>query len=117
MKRPMTKAVSAKTKRVKMQHKLIMTWDIIQGQEQEYFEFLVHVFVPRMGQLGFELTDAWVTIYGDCPQVMVTALLPDELEAERRMSQNDWHVLMDQLQGFVENLEMKLVPAQNRFQF
>ena len=68
-------------------------------------------------QLGFELTDAWATIYGDCPQILVTALLPDELEAERRMAQNDWHVLIDQLEGYVTDLEMKLVPAANNFQF
>ena len=58
-----------------MQHKLIMTWDITQGKEQEYFDFLIHTFVPRMNQLGFDLTDAWATIYGDEPQVMVTAIL------------------------------------------
>ena len=101
----------------KIQHKLIMTWDITAGKEQEYFDFLVHTFVPRMNQLGFELTDAWATIYGDCPQGLVTALLPDELEAERRMAQNDWHVLIDQLEGFVDNLEMKLVPAADGFQY
>ncbi len=102
---------------MKMQHKLIMTWDITEGKEQEYFDFLIHTFVPRMNQLGFELTDAWATIYGDCPQVLVTAILPDELEAERRMSQNDWNVLIDQLEGFVDNLEMKLVPASDGFQY
>jgi hypothetical protein len=101
----------------KMQHKLIMTWDIAEGKEQEYFDFLVHTFVPRMNQLGFDLAEAWATIYGDCPQIMVTALLPDELEAERRMSQNDWHVLIDQLEGFVDGLEMKLVPASDGFQY
>ena len=63
-----------------MQHKLIMTWDITEGKEQEYFDLLVHTFVPRMNQLGFELTDAWATIYGDCPQVLVTAILPDMTE-------------------------------------
>ena len=56
----------------KMQHKLIMTWDIAEGKEQEYFDFLVHTFVPRMNQLGFDLAEAWATIYGDCPQIMVT---------------------------------------------
>ncbi len=100
-----------------MQHKLIMTWDITEGMEQEYFDFLIHTFVPRMNQLGFELSDAWATVYGDCPQVMVTAILPDEQEAERRMAQNDWKVLVSQLEGFVTGLEMKLVPAANGFQF
>ena len=54
-----------KKRRKQMQHKLIMTWDITEGKEQEYFDFLVHTFVPRMNQLGFELTDAWATIYGE----------------------------------------------------
>ena len=31
-----------------MQHKLIMTWDITPGKEQEYFDFLIHTYVPRM---------------------------------------------------------------------
>jgi hypothetical protein len=70
-----------------------------------------------MNQLGFELNDAWATVYGDCPQVMVTAILPDEQEAERRMAQNDWQVLISQLEGFVTGLEMKLIPASNGFQF
>ena len=26
-----------------MQHKLIMTWDITEGKEQEYFDFLVNL--------------------------------------------------------------------------
>ncbi len=109
--------IPLKKRLITMQHKLIMTWDIAAGKEQEYFDFLIHTFVPRMNQLGFELTDAWATIYGDCPQILVTALLPDELEAERRMAQNDWHVLIDQLEGYVTDLEMKLVPAANGFQF
>ena len=100
-----------------MQLKLIMTWDIAQEQEQEYFDFLIRQFLPSMNQLGFELNDAWATVYGDRPQVMVCALLPDELEAERRMAQKKWRVLMDKLQDYVENFEMKLVPAQKGFQF
>ena len=75
-----------------MQHKLIMTWDITEGKEQEYFDFLVHTFVPRMNQLGFELTDAWATIYGDCPQVLVTAILPDELEATIRYAKDNFGI-------------------------
>ncbi len=106
-------------RKLPMQHKLIMTWDIQEGHEREYFDFLIHTFIPRMNQLGFELGDAWATVYGadDVPQVQICAILPDELEAERRMAQQDWKVLLDRLFEYVENFQSKLVPAGSGFQF
>lgn len=100
-----------------MQVKLIMTWDIRQNTEAEYFDFLVRQFIPRMNRLGMELNDAWATVYGERPQVMVCALMPDELEAERRMTKPEWVELLDKLQGYVVNFESKLIPLRAGFQF
>lgn len=99
-----------------MKLKLIMTWNILPNHEQEYFDFLVRKFVPNMNRLGFELNDAWATVYGDRPQVMVTALLPVEAEAEERMNSREWHDLLEKLQEYVLDFEDKLVPARNEFQ-
>ena len=54
----------------------------------------------------------WATIYGKQPQVMICALLPDELEAEQRMAKTEWSELLERLQKFIENFECKLVPGQ-----
>ena len=54
-----------------MAAKLLMTWDILPGREQEYFEFVVRDFIPGMQRLGLEVSDAWFTMYGDHPQIMV----------------------------------------------
>ncbi len=97
--------------------KLIMTWDIDPEQEAEYLDFLLRKFLPRMSKLGFELTETWATVYGEAPEVEVCALLPDELEAEQRMAQKEWKHLIDALMDYVENFEMKLVPAKKGFQF
>lgn len=97
--------------------KLIMTWDILPNHEQEYFDFLVREFVPSLNRMGFELSDAWATIYGEQPQVMICALLPDEWEAEQRMAKNEWMELLEQLQKYIQNFEYKLVPAKQGFQF
>ena len=99
-----------------MKLKLIMTWNILPNHEQEYFDFLVRKFVPNMNRLGFELNDAWATVYGDRPQVMVTALLPGEAKAEERMNSREWHDLLEKLQEYVLDFEDKLVPARNEFQ-
>ena len=50
-----------------------MTWDIAPEHEQEYFEFVVREFIPGVQRLGFELSDAWATVYGDQPQILVGA--------------------------------------------
>jgi len=97
--------------------KLIMTWDILPNHEQEYFDFLVREFVPSLNRLGFELSDAWATIYGDQPQVQISALLPNESEAEQRMAKPEWMELKEKLQQCIQNLECKLVPARQGFQF
>ncbi len=97
--------------------KLIMTWNILPNHEQEYFDFLVREFVPSLNRLGFELSDAWATLYGDQPQVLISALLPNELEAETRMAKSEWLDLRDRLQQFIQNFECKLAPARQGFQF
>ncbi len=97
--------------------KLIMTWNILPNHEQEYFDFLVREFVPGLNRLGFELSDAWATIYGDRPQVLVSAVLADEQEAEQRMARNEWHELKEKLQRYILNFECKLAPVRPGFQF
>ncbi|NMA12459.1 MAG: hypothetical protein GX933_04645 [Chloroflexi bacterium] len=97
--------------------KLIMTWDILPNHEQEYFDFLVREFIPNMNRLGFELSDAWATLYGEQPQVLIAALLPDEAEAERRLSKPEWLELKEKLQRFILNFSSKLVVARQGFQF
>ena len=100
-----------------MQLKLIMSWDIYQDKEQDYLDFLVGKMIPQMSQLGFELSDAWATVYGESPQVQLAAILPDELEAERRMSQPEWTSLIEELQEHIDNFSYKLVPNSGKFQF
>ncbi len=50
--------------------KLLMSWDIKPGREQEYFEFVVREWVPGLQRIGLEPTDAWYTMYGNSPQIL-----------------------------------------------
>jgi hypothetical protein len=100
-----------------MAAKIIMTWDILPEREQEYFEFVVREFIPGVQRLGFELSDAWATVYGEQPQVLVGAVLPSTGEAEDLMNSNEWLSLRNKLQDFVSNYSQKLVPRRGGFQF
>ncbi|NPV56368.1 MAG: hypothetical protein HPY76_06840 [Anaerolineae bacterium] len=97
--------------------KLIMSWDITPEREQEYFEFVIREFLPGMQRLGFELSDAWATVYGDQPQIQVAAILPSQNRLNALMQSSDWVSLNNQLQDFVHNFTKKVVPARGGFQF
>jgi len=96
--------------------KLIMTWDISADQEQDYFEFVVREFIPGVQRMGFELSDAWATVYGGSPQIMVTAMLPDAKEAHRVLKSDEWSGLRLRLQDYVRNYTQKIVSARGGFQ-
>ena len=96
--------------------KLLMTWDILPGREQEYFEFVVRDFLPGLQRLGMEVSDAWFTMYGEQPQIMAAAQMPSMSALQRVMDSSNWQTLSQQLMEFVENFNYKVVQARNGFQ-
>lgn len=96
--------------------KLIMTWDITPGREQEYFEFVVREFIPQVQQLGMELKDAWLTMYGDQPQIMASAQMADLPAMQSVLDSKEWQGLVNRLLDYVENYQIKVVPAKAGFQ-
>ncbi len=96
--------------------KLIMTWDITPGREQEYFEFVVREFIPQVQQLGMELKDAWLTMYGDQPQIMASAQMQNLVTMQGILDSKEWQGLINRLLDYVENYQYKIVPARSGFQ-
>lgn len=97
--------------------KLIMTWNIAPEHEQEYFEFVVREFIPGVQRLGFELSDAWATVYGSHPQIMVGATLPSLTTAQKILRSPEWKTLSNQLMDYVRDYSEKIVEARGGFQF
>jgi hypothetical protein len=100
-----------------MSVKLLMTWDIAPEHEQEYFEFVIGEFIPGIQRMGLEPSEAWATIYGEYPQIMVAMLAPDLPNAQRVLNSVEWTKLREQLFNFVKNYTYKIVPAKTGFQF
>ena len=96
--------------------KLLMTWDIIPGREQEYFEFVVRDFVPGMQRAGLEPSDAWYTIFGNQPQIMAGAQMGSLAGMERVLQSEEWNSLVNQLLDYVTNYRYKIVQARGGFQ-
>jgi hypothetical protein len=96
--------------------KLLMTWDILPGREQEYFEFVVRDFIPGIQRLGLEPSDAWFTMYGDQPQILTAAQSSSLATLQRILESADWKNLTQKLLNYVEDFHYKVVPARAGFQ-
>jgi hypothetical protein len=99
-----------------MSVKLLMTWDILPGREQEYFEFVVREFIPEIQQLGLEPSDAWVTVYGNQPQILTSASVRSGESLQHILASAEWDGLLVKLNDYVENLQIKTVKSKPGFQ-
>lgn len=97
--------------------KLIMTWDIRSGWEQEYFEFVVQEFIPALQELGLEPEEAWYTVYGDYPQIQATVRAPSVEALRRVLRSQEWKDLEHRLRKYIQNFRYRIVPYRRTFQF
>ena len=99
-----------------MQFKLLLSWDILPGREQEYFEFVVREFIPGIQALGLEPSDAWLTIYGEQPQILTGVGVSSMNSLNAVLSSQEWDSMIAKLLDYVDNLEVKTVKAKPGFQ-
>ncbi len=100
-----------------MAGKLIMTWDISPDKQEEYFEFVVRDFIPEVQKIGFTLSDAYMTVYGDRPQILVGAVMPSIGRIQDVISTPRWQGLLEKLLGYVSNFKARIVKSTGSFQF
>jgi hypothetical protein len=92
-----------------MQVKLILTYDILPGRDQEYFEFLVRELAPGLAKLGLEPTESWYTMYGKRPSIMLGGIAEDYKTAKALLDHPQWKVLYERLSAYVSNFSSKII--------
>src|SRR3972149_10290873 len=96
--------------------KLLMTWDVIPGKEQEYFEFVGRELVPGMQRRGIHPPEAWLTTYGERPQILTGGVTESIEDMQKALSTSDWSSLRTRLLDYVTNFDSKVVLASGGFQ-
>lgn len=96
--------------------KLLMRWDIQPEKESEYFEFLVHEFIPALNRLGVEDILVWYTAYGDCEQKLAEGIVPSEEKMREILESEEWIIVTDKLQSYVVDYDLKAIEANKGFQ-
>ncbi len=101
-----------------MGNKALLTWNIRPGHEREHFQ-RIREFVDRFSALGLELEDAWYTVYGDAPQILLGVVAQgrnDEL-LENVLNSEEWEAMIADLKHYVTDYQQRIVVATGNFQF
>lgn len=93
-----------------------MRWNVRPETESEYFEFLVHEFIPGMNRLGITDFQVWYTAYGECEQKLASGVAPTIEHMQFALDSPDWKKMLEKLQGYVNDFSQKVVPATQGFQ-
>lgn len=97
---------------------LIMNWDIKEGLDQEYFEFVVGEWMPGTSRLGLQMVAAWYTLYSkdeDAPRLRAEGLIEDEEALRKVLSSPEWQELHEKLLSYVDNYTQKVVRTTGEF--
>ena len=99
-----------------MPAKLLMSWNIRPETETEYFEYLVHEFIPGLTKLGISEIQVWLTVYGDGDQKLASGITKTSEQMIEVLHSDDWDQLIDKLREYVLDFNQKVVPATRGFQ-
>ena len=99
-----------------MAAKILMRWDVRPETESEYFEFLVHEFIPGLNKLGISDIQVWYTQYGECEQKLASGIANTTDKMQDALNSPAWEQLNDKLQQFVDNFSQKVISATGGFQ-
>jgi hypothetical protein len=101
-----------------MTHKVLLTWNSDPRHEKELFHH-VRELVNKASPLGLELRDAWYTIYGDAPEILLGFVPRKEHEKslEVILSSEEWKQLIREINQYITGYEQRIVQAADHFQF
>jgi hypothetical protein len=101
-----------------MAKKVLLTWNSHPQHEREIFHHVREV-MNKASPLGLELRDAYYTIYGPAPEILLGFVTRKGLEdkLESILASSEWKEIVDEVKQYITDYEERIVKAANHFQF
>jgi hypothetical protein len=93
--------------------KLVLTWDLQDGKEREFFEFYVSEFSTGIQRLGLTITEHWYTLAGAGPQIVLGGIVTNAEVARELIASADFLRLRDRLFEYVEDFHLRITKPNN----
>lgn len=91
--------------------KVLISYDMANGKEQECQEYLVNKLAPGLGRLGFRFSDVWFTIWGDAPQILGGGEVRDLNQMHEIFQSRAWEGMLGEMAPLTENFKLRVMQA------
>ncbi|MEZ4870229.1 MAG: hypothetical protein R3C14_53360 [Caldilineaceae bacterium] len=89
--------------------KVLISYDMQSGKEQECQEYFVNKFAPGLAKMGFRISDVLYTMWGDAPQILSGGVVEDIEQAQKIFLSAPWEKLVSGLDPMTENLNVRFI--------
>lgn len=89
--------------------KVLISYDMQQGKEQECQEYLVNKLAPGLARMGFQFSDVWYTVWGSSPEILGGGEVDTMEKARTIFLSNNWEKLAEGIQPLTENFRVRIV--------
>lgn len=91
--------------------KVMITYDMREGREQESQEYLVNKLAPGLAKLGFRVTEVLYTVWGSSPQITSGGEIEDIDKARAIFLSPEWKKLASGMDELTENFKVRVVKS------
>ncbi len=96
--------------------KLIVTWNIRDGKESEFLDFVNNEFTRLFLAMNVQPTEAWYAIWGEGPQAMICGVARDQAAMEAALAGSEWEETSAKIAQFAQDVKMRVVEKSDGFQ-
>ena len=89
--------------------KVLISYDMLPGKEQECQEYFVNKFAPGLAKMGFRISDVLYTMWGDEPQILSGGVVEGIETAQKIFLSNPWTKLVDGNEPLTENFRVRFI--------
>ena len=99
-----------------MSVKLLISYNVKSGREEEYYRFIMGEFLPTAQSIGLKLVEAWQTIWGDYPQRLIEMAVDSQKELKEILASERWREIETKLEDHVSDYQRVAVADRSGFQ-
>jgi len=97
-------------------YKLLLSYDVLEEKQREYYQFIMGSYLPALQSVGFQMSEAWHTAYGDAPNRLIGLITTDQDKVKELLESDVWETLNEQLAEYVTDFDYKFIPYRGGFQ-
>ena len=96
--------------------KVLLSYELKPETQQDYYQFVMSRYVPAMQSLGFQMSEAWHTAYGNAPNRLLGFVCSDRQTVDDMLTSDVWEEINEKLESFVAEFSYKVIPYRGGFQ-